>query len=128
MTERITRLDMYIERGSEAEVEELAKLAVQLRNQLLELDIESAEPATAGPAPPDTRAGEIFMAGTLIVMLARSPELLKVLIETVQWWISHSHGRSVKLEINGDKLELNGITREDQRALIQAWIERHTDR
>lgn len=128
MTERIARLDMYIETDSEAEGEELARLAVQLRQQLLELDIESARAATAGPAPPDTRAGELLTAGALIVMLIRSPELFKVLIETVQSWISHSRARSVTLEHNRDKLEVNGITRKDQRALIQAWIKRNTDR
>lgn len=128
MTERIARLDMYIETDSEAEAEELARLAVQLRQQLVELDIESAEPATAGPAPPDTRAGELLTAGALIVMLVRSPEIFKALVETVQLWISLSRGRSVKLEIDGDKLELNGITRKDQRAVIQAWVNRNTDR
>ena len=43
-------------------------------------------------------------------------------------WISLSGGHSVKLEIDGDVLEVNGITRRDQRQLIQAWIDRHTDR
>jgi hypothetical protein len=46
MTERVTRLDLCIAAGPEADTEELAVLAVQLREQLLELDIESAEPTT----------------------------------------------------------------------------------
>jgi hypothetical protein len=66
MAERVARLGLRIETDAEAEAEELATLAVQLRQELLELDIESAEPATAGPAPPGTRAGELLTAGTLI--------------------------------------------------------------
>jgi hypothetical protein len=90
MTERVARLGLCIETGSDADAAELAGLAVDLREQLLELDIERADPATAGQAPPGRR--------------------------------------SVKLEIDGDVLEVTGITRRDQRELIQAWIDRHADR
>ena len=128
MTERVARLGVCIETGSEADAEELAGLAVDLREQLLDLDIERADPATAGQAPPGTRAGEIFVAGALTVMLALSKKLLTALTETVQSWVSRSGGRSVKLELDGDVLEVTGITRRDQRELIQAWIDRHTAR
>lgn len=128
MTERVARLGLCIETGSEADAEELAGLAVDLREQLLDLDIERAAPATAGQAPPGTRAGEIFVTGALTVMLALSKKLLTALTETVQSWVSRSGGRSVKLELDGDVLEVTGITRRDQRELIQAWIDRHTDR
>ena len=61
-------------------------------------------------------------------MLAQSSGLLTKLIETVQSWISRGGERSVRLEIDDDVLEVTGITREDQRKLIQAWIDRHADR
>jgi hypothetical protein len=128
MTERVARLGLCIETGSEADAEELAELAVDLREQLLELDIERADRVAAGQAPPGTRAGEIFVAGALTVMLAMSQKLLTALTETVQSWVSRSGGRSVKLELDGDVLEVTGITRRDQRELIQVWIDRHTDR
>ncbi|MGH3798683.1 MAG: effector-associated constant component EACC1 [Pseudonocardiaceae bacterium] len=127
MTEWLARLGLRIETDPEADAEELAKLAVDLREQLLELDIERADPAIAGQAPPGTRAGEIFVAGALTVMLAHSSGLLTALVETVQSWISLSGGRSVKLQIDGDELEVTGITRADQRELIQAWVDRHSD-
>ncbi|HSL07052.1 MAG TPA: hypothetical protein VK887_03645 [Pseudonocardiaceae bacterium] len=75
MTERVARLGLRIETGSEADLEELAKPAVDLREQLLELDIESAEPATLGQARP-VRAPEIFVAGALTIMLTLSSGLL----------------------------------------------------
>lgn len=127
MTGRFARLDLCIESDSEADAEELTKLAVDLREQLLELDIERADPAISGQAPPGTRAGEIFVAGALTVMLAQSSGLLTALVETVQSWVSLGGRRSVKLEIDGDELEVTGITRADQRELIQAWIDRHSD-
>ncbi len=128
MTERVARLDLRIDAGPDADAAELAELAVRLREQLLGLDIERADPVTAGPAPPGTRAGEIIVAGAMTVMLALSSGLLTELVKTVQLWVPHRGGRSVKLELDGDVLELDGITREDQRELIQTWIDRHTDR
>lgn len=128
MTERIARLTLRIAVGPEADAAELAELAVDLRDQLLELDIECADPVTVGQVPSGARAGEILLAGALTVMLVQSSKLLTALIETVQSWVSRSSGRSVKLDIDGDMLEVTGITRGDQRELIQFWIDRHTDR
>jgi hypothetical protein len=76
MIERVARLGLRMETDSEVDLEELAKLAVDLRKQLLELDIESAGPGTLGPAPPCTRAGEIVVAGALTGMLPLSSGLL----------------------------------------------------
>jgi hypothetical protein len=126
MTERVVQLTLCIEMGPETNVEELVVLAVDLRGLLLELDIESADLLTRGQPPSDTRSGEIFVAGALTVMLARSKELVTKLIESVKWWTSLGAGRSVRLELDGDVLELNGLTREDQRKLIQLFINRHT--
>ncbi|MGH3684850.1 MAG: hypothetical protein ACRDRU_18525 [Pseudonocardiaceae bacterium] len=128
MTERVAQLGLRIETDPEADAAELAELAVGLREWLLELDIESADSLTAGQAPPGTRAGEIVVAGALTVMLTLSKKLLTALTETVQSWVCALGGRSVKLEIDGDVLEVTGITRDDQRELIEAWISRHTDR
>lgn len=128
MTERVTRLDLHIAAGLEADAAELAELAMDLREQLLELDIERVDQVTVGPVPPGARTGEIFLAGALTVLLAQSSKLLTALIETVQSWVSRDGGRSVKLDIDGDVLEVTGITRKDQRELIQIWIDRHTDR
>jgi hypothetical protein len=128
VTERVARLSLRIAAGPEADAAELAELAVDLREQLLELDIERADPATVGQAPPGARAGEMLLAGALTVILNQSSKLLTALIDTVQSWVSRSDGRSVKLDIDGDVLEVTGVTRKDQRELIQIWIDRHTDR
>lgn len=127
MTEQVARLGLCIETDPKVEADELARLAVQLRQELLELDIESVEPATAGTPPPGARTGELLTAGALIVMLLRSPVLFELLIKTVQAWISRGGERSVELEINGDKLKLTGVSRRDQHEVIQ-WVERNTDR
>ncbi len=128
MTEWVARLGLCIDAGPDADAAELAELAVRLREQLLKLDIEGADPVTAGQAPSGTRAGEVLVAGAMTVMLALSSGLLTALVERVQLWISHSRARSVKLEIDGDVLELESATHAQQRELIKTWIDHHTDR
>jgi hypothetical protein len=81
-----------------------------------------------GQAPPGTRAGEVLLAGVLTVMLAQSSGLLTAVVETVKSWASLGRERSVKLELDGDVLEATGITRTNQRELIQTWIDRHAER
>lgn len=127
MTEQVIQLTLCVDLDPDADAEELATLAIDLRELLLELDIESADPQNRGQAPPGTRGGEIFVAGALTVILARSKELVTKLIASVQWWASLGAGRRVRLELSGDVLEVNGLTREDQRKLIQLFIDRHTD-
>jgi hypothetical protein len=131
MTERVIRLDLRIETDREADDADLLTLARQLRGHLLELDIESAEPTSAGLAPPGTRGGELFVAGALTVMLAQSPELFTALIKRVEDWITPHGGRRVEIEINDMKLKVEGLPRKEQRELIQffqAAVNHHPDR
>lgn len=69
MIERVIRLTLRIATDPDADAEELAGLAVDLRGLLLELDIESADRLTRGQVLPGTRSGEMFVAGALTVIL-----------------------------------------------------------
>ena len=127
MTEQLAQLDVRIEAEPDADREELVALVARLREWLLPLGVESVGLVAAGPAPSGTRSAGMFVAGVLTIMLARSSELLAKLIDVVQSWLSSSGARSVRLELDGDVLEVTGITRGDQRELIRTWIDRHTD-
>jgi hypothetical protein len=125
MTERLAQVDVHIEAQPDADREELVALAVRLREWLLPVGVESVGFVAAGPAPSGTRSAGVFVAGVLTVLFARSSELLGKLVDVVQSWLSSSGARSVRLELDGDVLEVTGITRGDQRELIQIWIDRH---
>jgi hypothetical protein len=125
MTERLAQLDVRIEAEPDADREELVALAVRLREWLLPVGVESVGLVAAGPAPSGTRSAGMFVAGVLTVLFARSSELLGKLVNVVQSWLSSSGARSVRLELDGDVLEVTGITRGDQRELIRTWIDRH---
>lgn len=96
------------------------QLTAALRRELLELDVERVERETeAGPA--GSKGLEI---GALIVVLAKAAPALAGIVRTVQAWALRG-GRSVKLNIDGDTIEVSGASSEQQDRLIAAWIERH---
>jgi len=118
-------LEVSIDAGPGADDDELERLARSLRADLLELDVDAVEPAATGPAPDDARAIEAIMVGALIVRLARDSEALTSLVHTVRGWLGAHADRRVRIELDGDVLELAGPSDEERQRLVDAWIERH---
>lgn len=90
-----------------ADAQELDEATARLRNELLELDVVAGA-AEAGEAAEGTRAVLSFTLGGLVISLAGT-ELLASIVNAVTAWLSRHQHRSVKLEIDGDVLELTGI-------------------
>jgi hypothetical protein len=113
-----------VDAGPGADEDELERLAHSLRTELLELDVDAVEPASAGPAPDDARAVEAIMLGALIVKVGRSSEALSALVRTVRGWLGDGE-RRVRIELDGDVLEVSGVSTDERQRLVDAWIERH---
>ena len=123
MTDEAIHLRLRV--GDEnADPEELADLTARLRNELLDLDMKSVEPLRAGLPPPGTRAVDLMAIGTLMATFAR-PDLLAAVVAAVRSWLGGAGGRSVKLEVDGDALELTGVSSKEQRRLTDEWLRRH---
>jgi hypothetical protein len=118
-------LELSVDAGPGADDDELERLAHSLRAELLELDVDSVEPAATGPAPDDARAVEALMLGALVVRLSRDSEALSSLVRTVRGWLGAHADRRVRIELDGDVLELAGASDEERQRLVDAWIERH---
>jgi hypothetical protein len=119
------RLAVEVSAGPFADAEELEELVAQLRRELLELDVESVDRARGGPAPRGARAVDVLALGTLLVSLADPATVLPSVVAAVQVWSSGRSQRSVKLELDGDVLEVTGLSSGDQRRLIDGWLDRH---
>ncbi len=104
--------------------DDLAELTYSLREDLLALDVDEAEPVAFGDAPPGTKGVELAMLGGLLVKLARSAGGLRAVVRTIASWVERANARSVRIELDGDVLEVTGVSSADQRALIDAWISR----
>jgi hypothetical protein len=127
MSNPVTQLTLEIGAGDGLDDDALYELALRLRQELNELDVESVEFQRGGPAPPGSRAVELIALGTLLVNLLASTDVLALLVSGVQGWLWRSGRRSARLEIDGDVLELTGLSTADQRRLISDWIQRHAD-
>lgn len=63
---------LKIDAGLEVDAKELEEVTRQLRNELLELDVEAVDLALAGEVPERAKAGDPIAWGTLLVTLAAS--------------------------------------------------------
>lgn len=116
-------LQLAVDAGGDDE--ELAELTARLRRQLLELDVNRVDRPATGETPVGAKGVDPLALGTVVVTLARSAGTLASVVKTVQGWLKGQHARTVKLELDGDTIELIGATSRDQERLIDLWVRRH---
>ena len=122
------QLAAVVDAGPDSDAEELAELAQRLRGQLLELDVAAVEPATGGEAPAGAKGVELLAIGGLVVQFAMKSEILKSVVDATAAWLGRQQGgRSVKLTLDGDTLEVTGVSSDEQRRLVDLWVARHAD-
>jgi hypothetical protein len=121
-------LSVVVQAGSDADAEELAQLAYRLRAELLDLDVDAVRSAIRDEAPEDAKGVGLQAAGELMVGLTASPEVLASIIDTVRSWLGRNRARSVKLTLDGDALEVSGVSSAEQERLIDLWVTRHAPR
>jgi hypothetical protein len=122
----MTQLGLRLDAGDDASDEEVDRLTGRLRDELLELDVDEVRRAAAGEAPEGARGIDPEALGHLLVTLATAPATLRAVVGTVRAWLARSAARSVKLELDGDVIEVTGVSNADQQRLIDVWIERHS--
>jgi hypothetical protein len=113
-----------------ADAERLDALAGFLRNDLLQLDVKDVTVLRVGDAPPGARAFDVAAVGGLLVSLGHSAEGLQAVLSVIKTWLARGDSvrRSVRVEIDGDVLELSEATAADQKRLIGLFVSRHSAR
>jgi hypothetical protein len=127
MVDDTASVALRIEPGQDEDAQELERLTSTLQRQLLQLEVEDVERPVEGEAPPGTRGVDVAAIGGLIITLAKSSGVLGSVVGMIQKWVAGKGSRSVKLELDGDALEVTGLSSADQQRLITAWIERHSE-
>lgn len=126
MSRKTTQLLVTLDAEPDTDSEELERLTRQLWEELAELEVQ-ADLMTGGPAPVNAKAGDVITWGTLLLTLAASGGAITTLINVLQAWLTRHDRRCVTLEINGDKLQVTGISSAEQKQLIDAWLSRHRE-
>ena len=124
MSDQTNQIILDIHTDSETDVEELAELTTQLREELLELDVETVDLVSVGEKPEKAKAVDPISWGTLLVTLI-SAGGMNSLINVLQSWLSRHERRSITLKIGDDELEVTGISSKEQQRLMEAWLSRH---
>jgi hypothetical protein len=118
------------EEDHDEDPEELERITHNLRDELTEIDtIEKVDLVSKGEAPKGSKAGaEVIALGSLLVTLGTSAVSTAIpnLSNALQSWLTSHERRKISLEIGGDKIEVTGISDEQQQRLIESWINRHS--
>ncbi len=113
-----------------ADAERLDALTGYLRRELVQLDVEDVAALRADEAPAGSRAFEIAAVGGLLVTLGHSAEGLRSVVAAIREWLRRGDGtrRTIRLELDGDALELSEASAADQDRLIGLFVSRHAMR
>jgi hypothetical protein len=111
---------------------ELERVTHNLRDDLTEVDaIEKVDFIAKGRkenvAPKGSKAGgEIVALGSLLVTLgtAAGSSVIPSLVNTLQSWLTRHERHKISMEIGGDKLEVTGLSDDQQQKLIESWLGR----
>jgi hypothetical protein len=110
-----------------ADPERLEELTRFLRDELLQLDVDDVTALRVGEPPPGARVFDVLAVGGLLVSLSRSAEGLRPIVSAIRKWLARGEGtrRTVRLEIDGDALELSEASAADQERLVGLFVSRH---
>jgi hypothetical protein len=121
MWERCAVIDVVVDLGlgASADAEELDAATRDLLRELGELDVEVAR-AEAGPAPEGARAIDVLALGTLVLKVGA--KAYGPVARVLQGWLSRRSGRSIKLTLGADSIEISGGSDAYQRQMIETFL------
>jgi hypothetical protein len=107
--------------AADSDIEELAEWADDLLVELAGVDEASVAPLTPDSAPEGSK-GLGVLVGQLLAQVSTLAGL-RAIVAAVQAWAARRH-RTVEINIDGDVLEMSGVSSQQQEKIIDAWIAR----
>jgi hypothetical protein len=109
------------------DLEEIEQQQIQLRAELLELDVDSVETVAGDEAPEGTKAVDLAAVGALLVNLG--PAALAAVTGALQAWVNRTGNRTITMKMgDGEEFTFTGGSDEDYRRLVDAWLARQQQR
>lgn len=115
---------LQVQGGPDDRDAEVAKLTQRLRDQLLDLDVESVDPVTDTTESVGAKGLEALI-GWLAVRFGK--EGLRTVVAAVANWATRT-GHNVEIVYGGDVLKVSGVTSAQQERLINDFLARHAPR
>jgi hypothetical protein len=98
----------------------MADLTQQLREEVLMVDVDSADLPSGESPPPGAKAADPITWGTIVVALATGGTF-GVLVNVLYSWVTRHDRISVSIEIGENKLQLTGMNPDERQQLIDLW-------
>lgn len=107
-----------------ADAEAVDRLTGDLRLELLELDVDSVSPVSAGPAPEGSKGVDLAAVGELLVQVKDHLPLVTAVVGAVRAWLMRgtSPGRALKVTVDGRTLELTAASAEEQQQIVSEFV------
>ncbi|MEU4422471.1 hypothetical protein AB0F81_17725 [Actinoplanes sp. NPDC024001] len=102
------------------DADDVAALAAGLRREILKVDVDGAEPMTAGKAPAGAKSEALVAVGAFAVTLA--PTVLDSLMVVIASWLSRQPN-DVVIEIDGNRFQ-GRVSKEQRDQLVSAYLRR----
>jgi hypothetical protein len=98
----------------------LADLTAKLRREILDTDVDSAEPAPAGVAPEGAKSGALVAIGALVVTV--TPAVVESLMGVILSWLSRQPS-DVEIEIDGNRFR-GRVSKAQRDELVATYLRR----
>jgi len=125
MPEQQVALSVELEAGPDSDAEEWPELTSRLREELLDLDVEAVQTPTAEGSLEGSKGAGLLEIGSLVVQFVLHSDVLTSIVNVLKSWNGRRLVRSVKLTLDGDSLEIAGVSSAEQERLVELWIARH---
>ncbi|MFY1633135.1 hypothetical protein ACN27F_07565 [Solwaraspora sp. WMMB335] len=102
------------------DVDGVADLTTELRREIIEADVDSVEPPTAGKAPGGAKSDTLVAIGALVVALA--PTVVDSLMSAIASWLSRQPN-DVVIEVDGHRFE-GRVSKTQRDELVAAYLRR----
>lgn len=117
------QLKLVLEGNPDSDKGELATLTLELREQLLRLEVEQVDLSRLGAAPAGAKPGDVIALGGLVVTMA--PFVLPSVLKLLDTWLRSRPVRAVSISLGEDSLELQAVSSADQQKLIDVFVAAH---
>jgi hypothetical protein len=106
--------------------ESVDRLCRQLRNELRSLDVEVVAPPGPEAAQPGARGGGVSSLTEWLVTTGTGGGVFARVVATIRNWLGRrAAGHKVTVTVDGDTLELSGVTPVERAEVVETFVRRH---